>query len=170
MKTCQLMLDNAKWTAANSDGTITTNYNEINRDTLDTFELQYKKKRFLIPKKLIFKLPTKGKTLIHRLKTQAKSKHTSKIYMENIREKLKPIKSIPLTTHQRFRITAVLQMNNNPQKNKTYNNYSFDPELSEIYYIFEDGTIQKKNDFGDRSPYLPLELFPEELEHLMKGV
>lgn len=153
MKTCQLILDNAKWTATNSDGTITINYNEINRDTLHTFELQYKKKRFLTLKSLIFKLPTKGKTLIHRLKTQAKSNQTT-----------------TLTIHRRIRITALLQRNQNPQYNKTYNNYSFDPELSEIHYIFEDGTIQKKNDFGDRSPYLPLELFPEELEHLMKGV
>jgi len=164
------MLANAKWIATNSDGTITTNYNEINRDTLDTFELKYKKQRFLISKKLIFKLPTKGKTLIHRLKTQAKGKYTSEIYIQNKQAKeLHPSQLMPLTKHRRIRIIALLQRNKNPKKNKTYNNYSFDPNLSEIHYIFEDGTIQKRNDFGDRSPYLPLELFPEELKHLIKG-
>lgn len=153
MKSCQLLLRDAKWTAINSDKTTTENYNQINRDRLESFELKIKKRKlFLFKVSSIFKLDTNKKTLIHRLKTRAKSNQTS------------------LNIQKRFRITALLQRNKNPQKNKTYYNYSFDPDLSEIHYIFEDGTIQKRNDFGNRSPYLPLELFPEELEHLMKGV
>jgi len=150
MKFCQLMLADAKWTAVNSDKTTTENYNEVNRDKLQSFELKYKKKIFfIIPSSSVIKLDTKGKTLLHRLKTIAKSNQTT------------------MTIHNRVRIIALLQRNKNPAKNKHYNNYSFDPDLSEIHYIFEDGTIQKRNDFGDRSPYLPLELIPEELEHLM---
>lgn len=175
MTICQLILRDAKWIAINSDKTTTKNYNKINRDNLTSFELKYKKRNLITSESLVFKLDTKGKTLIHRLKTQAKSKHTSQIYMQNPQSKLKlaqKLKSIviPLTQYKRVRITALLQRNQDPTKNKYYNNYSFDPELSEIHYIFEDGTKQKRNDFGNRSPYLPLELFPEELEHLMKGV
>ena len=59
---------------------------------------------------------------------------------------------------------------NDPTKNKSYSvskqTYEFDPELSEIYYIFEDGHIEKRNDFADVSPYRPLELLEEELTHL----
>ena len=154
MRTCQLLLRDATWTVVNFDRTTTTHYNQINRDKLDSFELKYKKRKLLTSEFLVFKLNTNGKTLIHRLKTQAKSK----------------LSGTEFNIQKRIRITALLQRNKNPQKNKSYGNYSFDPELSEIHYIFEDGTIERKNDFGDRTPYLPLELFPEELEHLMKGV
>lgn len=152
MRTCQLLLKDAKWTARNSDDTTTENYNDINRDNLKSFELKYKKRKLFTSNYSVFKLNTNGKTLIHRLKTQAKSNQTN------------------LVIQKRIRITALLQRNNNPQHNKVYGNYSFDPKLSEIHYIFEDGTIEKRNDFGNRSPYLPLELFPQELEHLMNGV
>ena len=148
----QLLLKDATWTAINNDGTITTNYNEINRDTLDSFELKYKKRNLFTSENLVFKVNTNGKTLLHRLKTIAKSNQTS------------------LTIQKRIRVTAILQRNKNPRYNKSYGNYSFDPNLSEIHYIFEDGTIIQRNDFGDKSPYLPLELYPEELQHLMKGV
>lgn len=148
---CKLLLSDAKWTATNSDGTITENYNEINRDKLDTFELKYKKRNLFTSKYSVFKLSTKGKTLIHRLKTRAKSNQKT------------------MTIQNRIRIIALLQRNQDPTKNIHYNNYSFDPELSEIHYIFEDDTIIQRNDFGDRSPYHPLELFPEEIKHLMKG-
>ena len=171
MTICQLVLRDATWTAINSDDTITENYNEINRDTLETFELKYKKRNLFTSEFSVFKLSTKGKTLIHRLKTQAKSKHSSQIYVKKTSIKSKqPSKIIPLSKHKRVRITALLQRNQDSAKNKYYNNYSFDPNLSEIHYIFEDGTIEKKNDFGDCSPYLPLGLFSEELQHLMKGV
>jgi len=151
MRTCQLLLKDAKWTARNFDDTTTENYNDINRDNLKSFELKYKKRKLLTSNYSVFKLNTNGKTLIHRLKTQAKSNQTE------------------IVIQKRIRITALLQRNQDPTQNKYYNNYSFDPNLSEIYYIFEDVTIEKRNDFGDKSPYLPLELFPEELEHLMKG-
>lgn len=171
MTICQLLLRDAKWTAINSDKTITENYNQINRDKLETFELKYKKRNLLTSMYSVFKLNTNGKTLVHRLKTQGKSFHTTniqKILIDRLETKAKSNK-ILIKIQNRIRITALLERNQNPQKNKTYNNYSFDPNLSEIYYIFENGTIQKRNDFGDRSPYLPLELFPEELKHLMKG-
>jgi hypothetical protein len=35
MRTCLLSLKDATWTAINHDGSITTNYNEINRDILN---------------------------------------------------------------------------------------------------------------------------------------
>jgi len=164
MTICQLVLDDASWKVTNSDGTITENYNDINRDKSDTFELTYKKRTLFRSKFSSFRLNINKKTLIHRLK----SKGTSTV-KASFDRKTRKTKSMPVIIKKRIRITALLQRNKDDTKNKQYSNYCFDPELSEIYYIFEDGTIQKRNDFGDKSPYLPLELFPEELEHLMKG-
>ncbi len=140
-------MENVTWKATFLDGTIlfdVKKYREINRDNLKNFEL-------LFTNTTSFGVETKGKTLVYRMKTRAKATtHSTK-----------------LTPMYRVKILALLQKNKDDTKNIKYEKYSIDPDLSEIYYIFADGSVIKRKAFGVASPYLPLELFPEELEHLI---
>lgn len=165
MLQCQVNLTDAVWKITNKDGSIIeqkkNSYNEINRDNIEFFELEYPENRLFMNTVKQFKIKTNGKTLIHRLKSKGK-------FSVNSSSKLEP--------NQRIRVTALLQKNPDSSKNISHsimNNgktqfYEFDPELSEIYYIFEDGSIEKRNNFDSDSPYLPLVLLQSEMEHLMK--
>jgi len=170
-----LDLASASWKAINSDQSVIDDkklYNTIDRNKLEFFELHTKKKGLLVwlrisSKDYVFRIKTNGKTLIHRLKTQGRGNLA--VSLEgNLAVSLEGNlgTSSKLKVTKRIRITALLQKNKDSAKNVKYSNYEFDPNLSEIHYLFEDGTTQIRNDFGDSSPYLPLELIQTELEHL----
>lgn len=127
-------------------------YETIDRNTVESFELIHRNKS-------IFKINTNKKTIIHRLKTRGQ------FNMNDLQSRIMT----------RFRITAVLSKNKDESKNiiaqifegkKLIQQYSYDPVLSKIYYHFGNGKMEIKNEFGDISPYLPIKLRLEELEHL----
>lgn len=133
-------------------------YETIQRDNIKSFEL-YKKNIFFF-KKIIFKVFTDGKTLVHRLKTTGQMTINKKQ-----KNKIK----------ERVRITALLKKNSDSDKNIKYmikeNNqivqeYEIDPNESIIYYYRENKKIEIKNKFSNEFPYSPIKLRVEELLHL----
>ena len=167
MGECNLDFTDISWKAKNKNGLTQdkklTKYTDIVREGLDIFEISYKKRNLFTVKHPTFKAHIKGRTLIHRLKSKGS------MSMGGYK------KSGSLNIQQRILIIAILQKNKDSTKNKKYtitqntNNYQtyeFDPLLSEIYYIFDDETVEKHQEFGVTSPYGPLELTPEELSHL----
>lgn len=173
MSNDKIDLANAKWRAIYKDGTIEEKYSEINRNKLKSFEIHFKNPNAIIRKNHVITVEIKGKTLVHRLRSKGSGKLGAKIKQDKL-EQVEKI-SVPLEISRRIRIIALLQKNTNHSKNKKYiitenkkivQEYYFDPSLSEIYYIYEDGKIETKNNFGIDSPYHPIKLREEEMLHL----
>ncbi len=176
-----LDLTTATWKVIYHDGTIIDDpklYKSIDRKKIDEFVITIKNTDALVRKYPSFRIKTKGKTLIRRLKTKFSTISNTSLYNRSPIVSITPKNKseiIPKINQQRILITALLKKNIYSSKNKKYHiiqndklvqEYFFDPRISEIYYTFEDDTIEKRNDFGVTSPYLPFPLHQEELTHL----
>jgi len=172
-----LDLANVLWKANMIDGTEITpgpqTYIKIDRNILESFELTSNGKS-------IFKINTKKKTLVHRMKTFTQQTTPGGIIVKAGKGKLLKIVSPKNKTPKtqvilRIKIIALLEKNKNPQKNIKYeileNNkiiqeYEFDPKQSMIYYYYHNGKIETRDRFSVKTPYTPIKLRSEELTHL----
>lgn len=177
MQICKIDQENSSWAAIDNNNKKIKKgkdqYHKINRRNLKKFEIEYKIRSFSEDSEIIelkstgkihskFTVKTRQKTLVYRLKSLGVSK-ASALLEESKKSEPAKIQLIPQT---RIQVVALLEKNADPTKNKKYDNYEFDPELSEIYYLFDNCNLEVRNDFGDRTPYLPLKLIQEELEDL----
>lgn len=146
-----LQLGNVTWVATNKDGSTIKDgikqYDKINRKDIEKFSLQYNEK-------IVYSIETKQKTLAVRLRTQQAVSNNVII--------------------GRYWVIALLQKNKDDSKNKTEKiiiggkidqEYSYDPQLSEIHYVTSDSVINS-NQFSDQRPFDPIRLRLDEFEHL----
>ncbi len=122
-------------------------YSKIDRKNAEYFELYQNGK-------IIFSEKINNCTLVHRMRVRRKLFNFSEA--------------------KKTRILALLKKNSDESKNISFTvingnlkqTYSFDPNLSRIFYFYQNGKIQKKNAFENIEPFRPIFLRDEELANL----